>query len=279
MVGDPADEIISDYYAFGARNFDTATALKDMIAEATNTSGNNIRPGLNYLESDGYLPANGSYGCCNFYGPVSTTLEYDSADAAIAWFAGQLGDSADQTTFITRAQDWKNLFNSSSGFMQPKDADGSWVSGFSPTSGSDFVEGTSWQYTGMVPFNLAGLIAADGGNSNYNSKYLNNVLAGFHGSGGSQADLGNEPSLELPWEYDYTGEPYQTQHIVREVQDQIWTDAPGGLAGNDDLGEMSSWYVWSALGMYPETPGHVRPGPRQPRCSPRRSSRCRRARP
>jgi hypothetical protein len=85
--------------------------------------------------------------------------------------------------------------------------------------------------------------------------YLNSVLAGFHGSGGSQADLGNEPSLELPWEYDYVGQPYQAQRIVRQVQDQIWTDAPGGLAGNDDLGEMSSWYVFSALGFYPETPG------------------------
>ncbi|HVV20220.1 MAG TPA: glycoside hydrolase domain-containing protein, partial [Pseudonocardiaceae bacterium] len=81
------------------------------------------------------------------------------------------------------------------------------------------------------------------------------VLAGFHGSGGSQSDMGNEPSLELPWEYDYVGQPYQTQKVVRQIQDQIWTDAPGGLAGNDDLGEMSSWYVFSALGMYPETPG------------------------
>jgi hypothetical protein len=85
--------------------------------------------------------------------------------------------------------------------------------------------------------------------------YLNSALAGFHGSGGSQADLGNEPSLYMPWEYDYVGQPYRTQQIVRQVQDQVWTDAPGGLAGNDDLGAMSSWYVFSALGMYPETPG------------------------
>jgi predicted alpha-1,2-mannosidase len=255
MVGDPADEILADYYAFGARNFDTATALTDMVAEGTNT--NNNRPGLNYITGSGpgYLPSDGTYGCCNFYGPSSTQLEYDSADYAIASFAQQLGNTADYTTFATRAQNWQNIFNPSSGFIQPKLLNGSWLSGFDPTSGTDFVEGTSWQYTGMVPFNIAGLAQADGGSAHYNSSYLNPVLAGFHGSNGSQADLGNEPSLELPWEYDYTGEPYQTQSDVREVQDQIWTDTPGGLAGNDDLGEMSSWFVWSALGMYPETPG------------------------
>ena len=252
MVGDPADEIIADYYAFGAHNFDTSSALQAMLKEASAT--NNDRPGLNYLNSPGYLASDGTYFCCNFYGPVSTQLEYDSADFAISSFAGALGDTADQATYADRAQDWQNTFNSGSGFMQPKQANGSWAGSFDPTSQSNFVEGTSWQYTGMVPFNIAGLAAARGGNSSMVS-YLNSVLAGFHGSGGSQADMGNEPSLELPWEYDYVGQPYQTQKVVRAIQDQIWTDAPGGLAGNDDLGEMSSWYVFSALGMYPETPG------------------------
>jgi predicted alpha-1,2-mannosidase len=252
MVGDPADEIIADYYAFGAHNFSTSTALADMVKESVATT--NIRPGLNYLNSPGYLADDGTYECCNFYGPVSTQLEYDSADFAVSALAGALGDTANQTTFRNRAQDWQNTFNSGSGLMQPRDASGSWGGGFDPTSQNNFVEGTSWQYTGMVPFNIAGLASARGGNASMIS-YLNSVLAGFHGSGGSQADLGNEPSLELPWEYDYVGQPYQAQRIVRQVQDQIWTDAPGGLAGNDDLGEMSSWYVFSALGFYPETPG------------------------
>jgi predicted alpha-1,2-mannosidase len=252
MVGDPADEILADYYAFGARNFDTSTALTDMIKEASQTS--NIRPGLNYLNAPQYLASDGTYQCCNFYGPVSTQLEYDSADFAVSALAGDLGNTSQQSFFAGRSQDWKNTFDASSGFMQPKQANGSWAGSFSASSQTDFVEGTSWQYTGMVPFNVAGLAGAMGGNSALQT-YLNNVLAGFHGSGGSQSDLGNEPSLELPWEYDYVGQPYKTQSIVRQVQDQIWTDAPGGLAGNDDLGEMSSWYVFSALGMYPETPG------------------------
>ena len=252
MVGDPGTAILASYYAFGARNFDTAAALQAMLREAS--TFNNVRPGLNATNAPGYLPANGTYQCCNFYGPVSTQLEYDTADFALSAFAGALGDTANQAFYAGRAQNWKNTFNTASGFMQPKQADGSWTGGFDPASGSNFVEGTSWQYTGMVPFNVAGLAAARGGNASLIS-YLDSVLAGFHGSGGKQADLGNEPSLELPWEYDYVGQPSKTQKVVRQVQDQIWTDAPGGLAGNDDLGAMSAWYVFSALGFYPMTPG------------------------
>ncbi len=251
MVGDPADEIIADYYAFGARSFDTSTALTDLVKAASNA--NNNRPGLNYLQQLGYLPSNGSYGCCNFYGPASTTLEYDSADFALSALAGSLGDTADQSALASRAQDWKNLFDHSSGFIQPRDASGAWTSGFSPTSGDNFVEGDSWQYTPMVPFNVHGLAAAMGGDAALDT-FLTTDLSSLTGGDG-HTDLGNEPSLNIPWEYDYIGHPSQTQAVVRKVQDQIWTDAPSGLAGNDDLGEMSSWYVWSALGMYPETPG------------------------
>jgi predicted alpha-1,2-mannosidase len=251
MVGDPAASIIADYYAFGARNFDTSTALHDLVAEADST--NNIRPGNNYVANLGYVPSNGSEGCCNFYGPASTSLEYDSANFALSAFAGALGDTTDQTALANRAQNWRNLFNPASGYIQPRDSNGQWTGGFDPTSGTNFVEGDSWQYTPMVPFNLAGLITAKGGDAAMNS-YLNTDLSQLTGGNG-YADLSNEPSLDIPWEYDYSGQPYNTQKIVRQVQDQIWTDAPGGLAGNDDLGTMSAWYVWSAIGMYPETPG------------------------
>jgi predicted alpha-1,2-mannosidase len=252
MVGDPADGILADYYAFGATNFNASTALTDMVAEAT--KWNNIRPGLHYLSAPGYLPANWKYGCCNAYGPTSSTLEYDTADFAISALAGALGNTADQRTFLNRSQDWRNVLNPDSGLVQPREANGAWASGFTPTSRSSFVEADSWIYTGEVPFDVAGLASAMGGDPAM-SAYLGTVLRSYTGANG-YAWVGDEPSIELPWEYDYIGEPYQTQETVRQIQDQIWTDKPGGLAdGNDDLGAMSAWYVWSALGMYPMTPG------------------------
>jgi predicted alpha-1,2-mannosidase len=252
MVGDPADSILADYYAFGATDFDTSAALSDMVNEATNA--NNIRPGLSHLNEPGFLPADTLEGCCNYYGPASTTLEYDTADFSISALASALGDTADQKTFLDRAQDWRNVLNTDGGFAQARNTNSTWTTGFDPDSDIWFVEADSWIYSGEVPFDLAGLAAAKGGNAAM-AAYLGTVLRSFTGAD-SYAYMGNEPSIELPWEYDYVGEPYNTQETVREIQDQIWSDTPGGLAdGNDDLGEMSSWFVWSALGMYPETPG------------------------
>ncbi len=253
MVGDPADAVIADYYAFGARAFDAPAALAAMIAQASKPSDE--RPGLDYLDKVGYLPDDGHYGCCNFHGSVSTTLEYDAADFAISALAGDLGDPADQATFRNRARDWVNLLNPATGFLQPRLASGRWRPGFRPRAGQGFVEGDSWQYTGMVPFDVAGLAAAKGGRTAMR-RYLDSVLSGLTGaSDGRTANMGNEPSIELPWEYDYVGEPYATQRSVRSAQVRLWTDTPGGIPGNDDLGTMSAWYVWSALGLYPMTPG------------------------
>ncbi|HZU54373.1 MAG TPA: GH92 family glycosyl hydrolase, partial [Actinocrinis sp.] len=261
MVGDPGAIVLADYYAFGARNFDTAGALSAMVNQATTT--NNDRPGVGYLDTFGYLPTDSIYGCCHEYATVSTQLEYDSADFALSAFAGALGDTADQTKFQNRAQNWRNIYNPSSGYIQPRHSNGRWMDGFvaDPITGgtntNDFAEGDSLIYTGMIPFNVAGLASAEGGNSAL-AGYLDHVLSGYSGLlslAGFQANMGNEPSFELPWEYDYVAQAYKTQRDVRQIQDQLWTNAAGGLAGNDDLGAMSAWYVWSALGMYPETPG------------------------
>jgi predicted alpha-1,2-mannosidase len=253
MVGDPADGIIAGAYAFGARGFDTAHALDAMVHEATRP--NNDRPGEAVRDSLGYLPIDGrNWGCCNFYGPVSTQLEYDSADYAIASFARALGDQGDYTRFATRAQDWENVFNPVTGYLQAKQANGAWAAGFTPGTSNGFVEGTSAQYTPMVPFNLKGLIAARGGTAAYSS-YLDGLLSNITDPTSVNANLSNEPSLEIPWEYDYLGQPWKTQEAVRQAQTNLYFNAPVGSFGNDDLGAMSSWYVWSELGMYPETPG------------------------
>ncbi|MEV0848021.1 GH92 family glycosyl hydrolase [Streptomyces sp. NPDC049954] len=252
MNGDPGPAIIADYYAFGARNFDTAKAKQYMVEEGT--TSNPIRMGLDLQTKYGYLPSDGTYPH-DFYGSVATLLEYSAQDMATSAFAGALGDGATQSQFANRAQDWKNVFNPDSGFMQPKLADGSWRSDFSPTSSDEFVEGTSCQYTGAVPHNVRGLADAMGGNDKM-AAYLDSVLSDLKGSGGSHADLGNEPSIELPWEYDYIGQPWKTQEVVRRTQEQLWPNDPANWGvGNDDLGTMSAWYVWSALGFYPQTPG------------------------
>lgn len=252
MVGDPADSIIADAYAFGARNFNAPQALKDMEAEATVPS--NIRPGLTDYETDGYLPIDATYGCCNFYGAVSTQEEYDTADNAISLLAGELGATKTARKFAARAQNWQNVFNPGSGFVQPKQSAGSFEPDFNPTSGVGFVEADSYVYSAMVPFDLKGLIAAKGGNAAL-VDYLNGLTSSVTKMGADKIQMGNEPSFDIPWEYDYAGDPSGTQHVVREIQDQLYLDTPGGLPGNDDLGAMSSWYVWSAILGYPETPG------------------------
>ncbi|AEW97244.1 MULTISPECIES: lectin [Streptomycetaceae] len=253
MAGDPGAAIIADAYAFGARDFNARHALDAMVYQATKP--NNDRPGEAVRDAMGYLPIDGrNWGCCNFYGPVSTQLEYDSADHALAAMARSLGHKDVYTRFATRAQDWQNVFNPQTGYLQAKLADGEFAPGFAPGTSNGFIEGTSAQYTPMVPFNLKALIAARGGPGAY-SAYLDGLLSNIAHPTGVNADLSNEPSLEIPWEYDYLGKPWKTQAAVRQAQLQLYFNAPVGSFGNDDLGAMSSWYVFSELGMYPQVPG------------------------
>ncbi|HEY2694738.1 MAG TPA: GH92 family glycosyl hydrolase [Pseudonocardiaceae bacterium] len=254
-AGDPADSIIAGAYAFGARDFDTRQALAAMTAQATRT--NNVRQGESARDTYGYLPYDLTYpGCCNLNKNylVSTDLEFDTADHSLAAFAAALGDSSAYRQFAARAQDWQNDFDPATGYMQARLANGQWAPGFTPGTTAGFEEGTSAQYTPMVPFNLKALIAAKGGNSAYAS-FLDGLLQNLSDPGPTNANLNDEPSIEIPWEYDYAGAPWQTQQIVRETQQQLYFDRPAGQFGNDDLGAMSSWFVWSNLGFYPEDPG------------------------
>ncbi|WP_112433673.1 lectin [Thermogemmatispora tikiterensis] len=253
MVGDPADPIIAGAYAFGAHDFDTRAALEAMMQEATQP--NNIRPGLRYLEELGYLPQDGGYGCCNFYGSAATQLEYDSADFAIGAFAQALGDQADAQKFMARAQDWENLLNPADGYLEPRNADGTFPTAYDPASQAGWVEGNGAQYNWMVPFNLRGLFDALGGNAKVLPRLDTFFTQLNAGPDQPYAFLGNEPTLETPWEYDYAGAPYKTQQVVRQAVNTLYAPGPGGLAGNDDLGEMSSWYVFAALGFFPIVPG------------------------
>ncbi len=253
QVGDPAAAIISTIYAFGGTGFDTRTALAALLAQATRS--NKERPGGEYLERPGYEPLDGSYSCCNAYGPASTTLEYAVADFALSTFAGSLGDQADAQKFRRRAQNWRKLFNPATGYLEPRYLNGAFPSNFTPTSTTGWVEGNAAQYTWMVPFNLRGLFVLLGGNARAVQRldqFFTQLDAGLNLP---YAFLGNEPSLATPWEYTYAGAPYKTQRIVHKVLTTLYGPGPAGLPGNEDLGELSSWFVFAALGMYPITPG------------------------
>ncbi len=254
--GDSADPIIAEAYAFGATNFDTKTALQAMIKGATQpctTGAYTERPGGDTYQGLGYVP----YGTPNVTGTASATLEYATDDFAISRFAHALGDGQDETIFSVRAQNWENEYNASTGFIEPRNSDGSFIAGYNHNSqnNGDFQEGSAYQYTWAVPFNLQGLFNRLGGNSAVVSR-LNTFFTKLNDGGNSSyAWLGNEPSTPSPWEYDFAGQPSGTQEVVREEITQLFNASPGGIPGNDDLGQTSSTYVFGALGFFPLYPG------------------------
>jgi predicted alpha-1,2-mannosidase len=261
MLGDTSAPIIAGMYAFGARHFDTQSALAALIKGAVDPS-TRAKNGVYQREDEadylklGYVPAHGR----NDYGPVSETLEYCSDDFADAQFAKALGDTEDYSASMKRAQGWVNLFNKDSGYLQLRLPDGTWASGFAldgrayPNNHA-YVEGTASQYVWMVPFNLKSLTTMMGGPATASDRLDRFFTKLNDGSGSRYAYMGNEPCSETPFIYDFLGEPSKASEVVRRVETQLYSAAPGGLPGNDDLGQTSSWYVWAALGMYPEIPG------------------------
>ncbi|MBS1802426.1 MAG: GH92 family glycosyl hydrolase [Acidobacteria bacterium] len=272
MNGDPAAPAVADILAFGGKNFEVKAAYQSLLKAATVPTEHDLsnegcevecvgqRPSLDKWLSLHYIPVG-----ANAWGPAADTLEDVTADFAISELARRVGDEANRKQFLERAQYWKNIFNPQAtpdgGYIQNRNADGSWPK-FDPASDEGFVEGSAAQYLWMVPFNAKGLFTMLGGMDKA-SERLNAFFYNPDGSlavtksGGLHAELDNEPSIETPWLFDFLGQPWKTQEAVRKVLNTIWTNSPKGMPGNDDLGEMSSWYVWSAIGMYPEIPGRA----------------------
>jgi predicted alpha-1,2-mannosidase len=199
------------------------------------------------------------------WGGAAETLEDATADFALSELAADAGDRAGQRRFLARAGYWRNLFNPKAapdgGYIQNRNADGSWPA-FKPSTDDGFVEASAAVYVWMVPFDLHGLFDTMGGYDQAIARldrffHQANGRWAFTNAGPLHAELNNEPSVETPWLYDFAGQPYKTQATVRAVMNALWKNAPDGIPGNDDLGEMSSWYVWSALGLYPEIPGRA----------------------
>ena len=261
MEAGSSTPFVSAAYAFGARDFDTAQALRLMEkverVPGTRCQGVEEHWGLkNYLEM-GYLPVN----TAEYLGrqTVSLALEYGVGQFALSQFARALGEVAPAQTYLATAQNWKNLFNVQSGLLQPKNQNGSWWNGFDSVHGhmQGYTEGNAVQYSWMVPFNLKGLFQKMGGNVSavrrldhfFEKLTAPNDVEGFNQP---YSYIGNEPSFGVPWAYDWAGSPWKTQSVVRRMIDEVFMH---GMPGAEDLGAGSSWVVWAMLGLYPEIPG------------------------
>jgi predicted alpha-1,2-mannosidase len=294
MEGDASPPAIASIAAFGARDFDMKGALASLKRAATvptpldlSDTGCRVmcqgqRPSLDRWLGIHYIPS-----VSNAWGGAGETLEDVTADFALAQLAQQAGDTAAHRLFMERSDYWRNIFNpdpnvvlntgrgrrggepppadpekpQSGGYIQNRNEDGTWPA-LDPASSSGFAEGSAVQYTWMIPFNLRGLVDAMGGNARANAR-LDAFFKRPDGSwaltrsGGLHAELSNEPSIASPFVYLYTGQPHKAQEIIRHVQNTLWKNAPDGIPGNDDLGAMSSWYVWTAMGLYPGIPGRA----------------------
>ncbi|MEU1269633.1 GH92 family glycosyl hydrolase [Streptomyces sp. NPDC005799] len=247
MVGDPLPAIAASIHAFGATDFDAEGLLRTALAGRHDSRQ---RPGHEQYDSLGYVPT----ATKGVWGSASSTLEYAVADGALARLAGRLGETDSEAALTRAAGSWRSLFNPASGYLQPRAADGSRPS-FTPAQRAEYVEGNAAQYTWMVPHDLPALFAAMGGDAAVTARLDAFFTRLNAGPDEPYAYLGNEPSFGTPWAYDSAGRPDRAQDTVRRVLTSLFADRPDGLMGNDDLGAMSSWAVWAALGMYPHIPG------------------------
>jgi predicted alpha-1,2-mannosidase len=256
MIGDHADAIIVDAYAKGIRNFDVQQAYRLMRRNAMESpsqedyvDGRGRRALVSYLKY-GYIPLEDKVPF-SFHQEeqVSRTLEYAYDDYLVGTMAGALGANADAETFLKRSENWRNVIDKESGFARGRHADGTWITPFDPSKAASYItEGLPFQYTFFVPQNIPALIDVLGGKQVFVAK-LDELFSR------KLYDQGNEPSHHIAYLYNAADAPAKTQQRVRGILDSQYADRPDGLSGNDDCGQMSAWYVLSALGFYPVTPG------------------------
>jgi predicted alpha-1,2-mannosidase len=254
MIGYHAIPVIADAYMKGIRAYDV-----EKVFEAMKHSADLDHLGLEFYKSLGYIPADKESES------VSKTLEYAYDDWCIAQMAKDLERKEDFKRFIQRAQYYKNVFDPDSGFMRAK-MNGSWFFPFDPAEVNfNFTEANSWQYSFYVPQDVSGLIRLLGGKEKFVEKLDGLFAADPQIAGRRQPDItgligqyahGNEPSHHMAYLYNYANQPWRTQERVREIMVKLYTAQPDGLCGNEDCGQMSSWYVLSALGFYPVCPGN-----------------------
>jgi predicted alpha-1,2-mannosidase len=248
MIGNHAIPVIVDAYMKGIRDFDVEKAY-----EAMKHSVMLDHYGLKEYREYGFVPGDKESES------VSKTLEYAYDDWCIAQIARELGKDDEFKLFTERSQYWKNLFDPSTGFMRAR-VNGGWAKPFDPTSVNiNYTEANAWQYSFFVPHEIDGLISSMGGDTAFACKLDSMFYGNSNLSGRSQSDItgmigqyaqGNEPSHHMAYLYNYVYQPSKAQKTVRLIMDSLYTNEPDGLCGNDDCGQMSAWYVMSALGLY-----------------------------
>lgn len=260
MTGYHAIPVITDAYFKGFTGFDIEEAYEAMKKSAMQ----DIR-GVKFFKEYGFIPSDLEVES------VTKNLEYAYDDWCIAQVAKALGKSEDHQYFMERAMSYKKLFDPETGFMRGKLSNGSWRTPFDPKRSehrvnTDYTEGNAWQHSWFVPHDIPGLIDLLGGNEAFTQKLDslfstdseitgNHISVDISGLIGQYAH-GNEPSHHVAYLYNYVGAPWKTQKVVRNILSTQYNTKPDGLCGNDDCGQMSAWYVFSALGFYPVNPAN-----------------------
>lgn len=254
MIGYHSVPVIADADAWGIGGFDEDLAIEAMLQAADST-----HLGLEPYTALGYIPLNEEHES------VSKTLEYAFDDACIAMFAAKhRQDQALVNRFQMRALNYRNLFNKESGFIQPKRS-AAWLESFDPREVNfNYTEANGWQYNFFVPHDVNGHIDLIGGAAKYASILDDMFTSSSETTGRNQPDItgligqyahGNEPSHHMAYLFPFVGRHDRTSELVDSIRRTLYSPLPNGLSGNEDCGQMSAWYVWSALGMYPVTPG------------------------
>ena len=256
MPGNSATQVVADAYLKGIKGFDTALAY-----EAVKTTAMLDDRGMKYVKRYGYIPAD------SMVESVATGMEYAIADGCTALMAKRMGKEDDYEYFIKRAGYYKNYYDSTVRFVRGRLSNTQWREPFSPFVSrhmkDDFTEGNAWQYTWLAPQDVHGLIQMLGGDKPFLKKLdslfvvkgdmgkeASNDISGLIG----QYAHGNEPSHHIAYLYVYAGQPWKTAQKVRFILDSLYSANPEGLSGNEDVGQMSAWYVMSSLGFYPVHP-------------------------
>lgn len=253
MIGYHSVSVIADAYLKGITDFDTELALEAMLKSA---NWNHL--GLPDYIQYGYLALEHEHES------VSKTLEYSYDDWCIARFAKAIGKEKVASEYYIRATNWRNLYDPLSGFIRPRD-NGGWYEPFRPEEVNNFyTEANAWQYTFYFPHDVESAIRLMGGLEALTAKLDQLFSTSSTTSGRHQVDItgligqyahGNEPSHHMAYLYAFAKQPWKTQQLVHQILTEFYPNAPNGLIGNEDCGQMSAWYVFSALGFYPVTPG------------------------